>query len=141
MSWGTCYSGSNNISFSSPPLMSDSRIYTNWELTSKVDKSLQLHNNIKTNGQYRQYLTANADKIIKYNQLQSCNNCGNCPAKYNVNGKHSGPPQLFDCGENVGYGSSDLKNMYLSRTNLQERLHVPHLTQEQYIKLGYQNYN
>ena len=31
MSWATCYSGSNNIHHKSPPLMSDSRQFTNYD--------------------------------------------------------------------------------------------------------------
>ena len=31
MSWGTCYSGSNNIYRDFPPIMNDGRNYTNWQ--------------------------------------------------------------------------------------------------------------
>ena len=144
MSWATCYSGSDNINFSYPPLMSDGRNFSNWQPVNTIDKSLQKENNLKTNWQYRQYLMKNADNIIKFNQLQSCNGCGYCPPKYNTVGdvNNHGPPKFFDCNnKNVGYESGDLKNMYLSRVQLQERLFVPHLSQQQYIDLGYNNFN
>ena len=143
MSWGTCYSGSNNINFNSPPLMNDGRIFSNWQPSNDIDTFLQKENGVKTNAQYRKYLMYNADKIIKYNQLQSCDNCCVCPVKYNTVGRYNGPPQLYDCAKNnnVGYNDSDLKNLYLSKQDLERRAFVPHLTQEQYIKLGYHNYN
>ena len=37
--------------------------------------------------------------------------------------------------------SSKEVNLYLSKQDLERRAFAPHLTQEQYIKLGYHNYN
>ena len=31
MSWGTCYSGSNNIHFDFPPIMKDGRNFASWQ--------------------------------------------------------------------------------------------------------------
>ena len=31
MSWGTCFSGSNNIHFDFPPIMSDGRNFSSWQ--------------------------------------------------------------------------------------------------------------
>ena len=56
MSWGTCYSGSNNIHFNFPSMMSDGRNYTNWEPEVVIDKKIEQEQNIKSNMQYRQYL-------------------------------------------------------------------------------------
>ena len=41
MSWGTCYSGSNNIHFGFPPLMTDGRNYASWQPEAVINKTLQ----------------------------------------------------------------------------------------------------
>jgi hypothetical protein len=40
-----------------------------------------------------------------------------------------------------GYETSDLKNQYLSRQELEARMNMPLLTQEQMVKMGYPNPN
>ena len=78
MSWATCYSGNNNIHFNYPPIMSDGRNYSQWQPTAQINNEIKKDANLNSNYDYRNYLTKNADSIIKYNQLQSCNECGNC---------------------------------------------------------------
>jgi len=121
MSWGTCYSGSNNIYYSLPPLMSDGRNFANWQPGTEIDNILKKEANIKSNSQYRQYLIQNADKIVELNQLEACNKCGCCPY-YNNNKNTSNSPYLFDSclkkNKPFGYETSDLKNLYLSREQL-----------------------
>ena len=65
MSWGTCTAGSNNIHFDFPPIMSDGRNFARWQPGAVINKEIRKENNIKTNSQYRQFLTENADSIIK----------------------------------------------------------------------------
>ena len=60
MSWGTCYSGSNNIYFGFPPIMTDGRNYAQWQPGAVVNKTLREENGIKSNWQYRKYLQENA---------------------------------------------------------------------------------
>ena len=121
MSWGTCYSGSNNIYYSSPPLMSDGRNFANWQPGTEIDNILKKEANITNNNIYRQYLINNADKIIELNQLEACNNCACCPY-YNNNKNTSNNPYLYNnCLSDIkpfGYEESDLKNLYLSREQL-----------------------
>ena len=75
MSWGTCYSGSNNIHFGYPPIMNDGRNYASWQPGAVINEQIRKDENITTNWQYRKYLTDNADSIIKYYQLVSYDNC------------------------------------------------------------------
>jgi predicted membrane-bound spermidine synthase len=49
MSWGTCYSGSNNIHFDFPALMSDGRLFSSWGSACSVNEQIQKNENIKTN--------------------------------------------------------------------------------------------
>ena len=49
MSWGTCYSGSNNIHFDSPPIMADGRNYASWQPGAVLNKEIKEKEGIKTN--------------------------------------------------------------------------------------------
>jgi len=145
MSWGTCTSGSNNIHFDFPPIMSDGRNYADWQPGAVINEELRNSANIKSNSEYRKYLTANADDIIKYNQLEACNNCCSCPPRYGTNQTISNTPYLYNsCVDNsqpYGYEKSDLKNVYLSSYQLQCRMIAPILTQDQYLTHQYPNPN
>ena len=65
MSWGTCYSGSNNIHHNKAPLMSDSRLFTlvnpACDINQKLGKSLGIRNNYE----YRQYLIRNGKTMME----------------------------------------------------------------------------
>ena len=56
MSWGTCYSGSNNIHFDFPPIMADGRNYTSWQPGTKISEDIREQAGIKSNWQYRKYI-------------------------------------------------------------------------------------
>lgn len=145
MSWATCYSGSNNIHFDLPPIMTDGRNYASWQPGAVVNKKIREQANIKTNWQYRKYLTDNADAIIKYNQTEACNQTSMCNANYVNNGNQPNTPYLYSSctstAKPYGYQNSDLKNLYLNEYQLQCRLVTPVLTQEQLLQQRYQNYN
>ena len=143
MSWGTCYSGSNNIHFDFPPIMNDGRNFARWQPGAVVNEEIKVKENIKTNWQYRQYLTNNADNIIKYNQLAACDECCSCPARYGDGKEISNSPFLYkSCVESTqpyGYENSNLKKLYLDKYQLQSRLVTPVITQEQLLK--FPNFN
>lgn len=146
MSWGTCYSGSNNIHFDFPPIMADGRNYTSWQPGTKISEDIRTQAGIKSNWQYRKYMQDNADTVVKYNQLAACDQCCSCTAQYGVeNETQKNTPFLYkSCVENsqpFGYENSDLKSLYLSSHQLQSRMFTPVMTQEQLIKAGYKNYN
>ena len=160
MSWGSCASGSNNIHFGFPPIMTDGRNYANWQPGGSLNADIRKRENITTNWQYRKYLTENADDIIAINQLEACDQCCSCPARYTSAPSHSNTaaihtttsnttpnttPFLYksctDTTEPYGYETSDLKNLYLSESQLQTRMVTPVFTQDQLLKKGYANYN
>ena len=138
MSWATCYSGSNNIHFNSPPIMSDGRNFATWVPACAVNETIQKKNNLDTNYAYRQYLIANAEKLMKYNSTSSCDQCSACLGQYNKAPMSSTDKHIFishsDKEMPYGYEDSDLKNIYLSRRDLQSKQIAPILTQEQYFK-------
>ena len=137
MSWGTCYGASNNIHFDFPPLMSDGRNFSTWLPACKINDDIQKNSNITTNYDYRRYLTKNADRIIKQNQIAACNQCCACWEKYKQVPFTPTSKYLYksctDGGQPYGYENSNLKNLYLSRFALESRQIAPILTQDQYL--------
>ena len=144
MSWGTCYAGSNNIHFDFPPIMADGRNYAKWQPGEVINEQIRQENNIKSNWQYRQYLTKNADSVIKANQLEACDDCCYCPALKTGEPVPNTPFLYKSCMEKsqpYGYENSDLKNIYLSSHQLQARMVAPAITQDQLLQQQYPNPN
>jgi hypothetical protein len=128
MSWGTCYSGSNNIHFNFPPLMNDSRLFSNYYSSALNDSVFQNNKNIKNNSDYRKYLQVNADTIIKNNQYISCIECGTTSNNTSEPLVSNKTPYIFNSilsrDQPYGYETSDLKNIYLSKQQLDAQKHV-----------------
>lgn len=145
MSWGTCYSGCNNIHFGFPPLMADGRNYADWLPGDQINNQIRQENGIKSNYEYRQFLVNNADQIMHQNSIEACGQCCSCPARYGDDQPNTGTPFLYkSCTQSTqpfGYQNSDLKNMYLSEYQLQCRLSAPILSQYEYLQEKYPNYN
>ena len=142
MSWGTCYSGSNNIHFNFPPIMSDGRNFSNWQPGASLSEKVRKDAGITTNWQYRNYLTQNADSIIKYNQFSSSEDCSGTNSIYsNGEEKLSNSPFVYksalDNSRPYGYENSDLKNSYLSKFQLESRMVTPVFTQAQLLQQGF----
>ena len=136
MSWGTCYSASNNIHFDFPPLMADGRNFASWQPGAVINKNIREKEGIISNAQYRKYLITNADTIIKSNQLEACDQCGTSIAQYG-NANNNGPflyKSNLQASKSVGYETSDLKNIYLTRQQLQSKQVTPVITQEQLLR-------
>ena len=74
--WGTCYGASNNIHFDFPPIMQDGRNYSSWQPEAVVNDNIRKQENIKSNWEYRKFLTNNALQIMKYNNQEACNDLG-----------------------------------------------------------------
>ena len=144
MSWGTCTNGSNNIHFDFPPIMNDGRNFATWQPGAVINKQIRNENNINTNSKYRQFLTENADSIIKANQLEACNNSCYCPSMKTGEPISNTPFLYTSCMEKTqpyGYDDSDLKNLYLSSNQLQSRMISPIISQEQFLKQKIPNHN
>ena len=140
MSWGTCYTGSNNIHFNFPPIMADGRNFASWQPGAVVNEKIRQESGIKSNWQYRKYLMENADQIIKYNQLGACEQSSGGVVNYGGEEKLNGSPFLYNSylenSQPFGYENSDLKSSYLTRQQLQERMVTPVITQEQILMQG-----
>ena len=99
---------------SNVPLMSDGRSFSTWEQPINMDLYLQSNANINNNWSYRKYLTENASAIIKLNQ-QSCIEKSTFPIQNKI------MPE--------SYYNSNLKNLYLSREELQNKRIAPTIFQ------------
>ena len=132
MSWGTCFSGSNNIHFDFPPIMQDGRNYSSYQPEAVVNERIQQENQINSNWKYRQFLTNNGVRIMNMNNQEACYTLGLSPHVRTDATPSSNVPFIykstFDTSKpGYGYSSSDLKNPYLSRQELQARLVSPSL--------------
>ena len=133
MSWATCFSGSNNINFNFPPIMQDGRTYSSYQPEAVVNQRIQEVNHINSNWKYRQFLTQNADQIMQFNTTEACYTLGLNPHVTTDATPSSNVPFLykstFDTSSpGFGYPTSDLKNPYLSRQQLEARMISPTIT-------------
>jgi hypothetical protein len=137
MSWGTCYSGSNNIHFNFPPIMADGRNFAQWQPDAAVNKQIQQKEGITNNWSYRQYLQQNGLQIMNYNTTEACYELGLDPHVQTGKTPSDNVPytfkSTFDTGKpGFGYCNSDLKNPYLSREQLNSRLVAPSINSQVY---------
>ena len=137
MSWGTCYSGSNNIHFNFPPIMADGRNFAQWQPDAAVNNRIQQTEGITNNWNYRQYLQHNGIQIMNYNTAESCYEMGLDPHVQTGKTPSDNVPytfrSTFDTSRpGFGYCNSDLKNPYLSREQLNSRLIAPSINPQVY---------
>ena len=129
-----------------PPLMSDGRSVTaTWQPESSINADLIQSNDIQSNWQYRRYLTQNAKEVMQYNFRESSNDIGYYKRPLDVldiqsnlvsdiNNKPYTFNSVLDNTKPLGYVSSDLKDTYLTREQLNSRKISPVITQEQLLK-------
>ena len=145
MNWGVCNSGSHNVHDDFPPIMNDGRNFASWLPNGEINENIRTTNNIKTNNNYRQYLMKNADTIIQYNQFAACDECNASVESIKNKDSNNNSPFLFksslDQSKPIGYETSDLKESYLSKHQLQARLVTPVLNQENLLMNGFHNYH
>jgi len=127
---------SNNQYDNFPPLMSDGRtVVASWQPESVINNQIIHENGIQSNWQYRKYLTHNANKIMKINYEEACNDVGYVAREYEP--RNTTNPFLYksflDNAKPFGYETSDLKENYLSREQLNSRKVSPAITQEQLL--------
>lgn len=139
------YSTNNQYS-EFPPMMKDGRsIVSSWQPESHINKEIKKQNNIKSNWEYRQYLTKNAHSIMNKEFAESANDTGynmKSSQKPNIQSNEvtgfSNYPYSFksilDETKPTGYVESDLKTQYLTREQLQSRQISPVVTQDELLR-------
>ena len=139
---GTLGYHTNNQYNGFPPLMSDGRAITaSYQPEAVLNNYLLKETGVTSNWEYRRYLTNQAKDIMKYNCIQSANDAGYYRRYINDNGSKetsNSTPYIYssyvDTNKPNGYETSDLKQIYLSREQLQARKVSPIITQEELLK-------
>lgn len=136
---------SNNKYDNFPPLMSDGRSITNtWQPESTINTDLLKSTGIQSNWQYRNFLIHHAKDIMEYNFRESANDVGYYKRHIDVADIQSNQafgmnatPHLYssvtDGSRPKGFVTSDLKDIYLSREQLDSRKISPVITQDQLL--------
>jgi hypothetical protein len=126
-----------------PPLMSDGRSVTaSWQPESSINADLIESNGITSNWQYRRFLTHNAKQIMEYNFRESSNDIGyykrpaDLPSMQSnsVSDLYTSPyafKSVLDKTRPFGHSTSDLKELYLTREQLNARKISPAITRDQ----------
>jgi len=138
MSWGTCYSGSNNVHLDYPALMSDGKTFTLYNPACDLNKKLKQKNGMKNNYEYRQFLIKNGVSLMNRNNISSCNETSECVLQNTTNEKSYNKhlfKSLRDTTKPYGYQDSDLKNLYLERQSLNSQFVTPIVTQDELFKI------
>jgi hypothetical protein len=119
----------NNVYDGFPPLMSDSRsLFAAWQPEAFQNQQLLKQSGVRSNWEYRKYLSDNAEKIIRDNFSEAANDIGYFVDEFRpVSANSAGASQWSD--------HSDLKQLYLSREELQSKRVAPVLTQEELLRI------
>ena len=156
MSWATSTIGTNNLYSDFPPIMHDGRNYADWQPGSVINDNIRKDAKISNNWDYRQYLTKNADTIIRLNQLNAYGeikqpsigekNDDDGSKTVSQTQTQSRPTNWYTFGTSQDgnqpiFEQSNLKNIYLSNISLQSRMTTPVITQYELMKHGYSRAN
>lgn len=104
--------------------------YASWQPQAVVNNQIRHDEGIKSNWQYRQYMTNNTNYIMKYNTEEAIYESGNNPyTLVNIEPVQK-TPYLYKSvqqiqGPPLSYGESDLKKSYLEKERVQARLIAP----------------
>jgi hypothetical protein len=117
--------------------MNDGRsISASWQPGTVVNQKIQKDNGIQSNWQYRQYLAKHANEIRAQHFQAACTDTG-----YFVRDHKDSlylTPQIYSSLQEPikhrGSQSSDLKDLYLTREQLQAKQVVPSLTQAEMME-------
>jgi hypothetical protein len=112
--------------------MSDGRsIVASYQPESTVNNQILQENSIKSNWEYRNYLVANATQIMEKNFRESSNDTGYFAKQYEIPNSNEVIKDVNHAPfhyhkDNLeqkpfGYASSDLKDRYLSREELNDQ--------------------
>lgn len=119
----------NNVYFDIPELMNDGRM-TNYKPNAFLNNQVLKQEHAMCDAEYRTYLQKNADSVILKNQLHVNQNVATQKlSNTQIENTNELGPHIYasvnDTTKPFGYKESDLKEMYLTRTQLQSRLYTP----------------
>ena len=125
-----------------PPIMSDGRTITaSFQPEGILNEHLVKEIGIGSNWDYRQYLIKNGKDIMRYNCVQAANDVGYVARYTDLSecGSVYSTPYIYSStnasARPTGYQTSDLKDVYISREQLQSRMVAPEITQAELYKM------
>lgn len=103
-------------------IMTDYRLSSNYSSSGVYEQKMKKNMGIKTNEDYRSYLTNNANILMNQNKTNALS--ANIEATFNnVNNSNKGPYLFYsiqDKSNPQGYEINETKQNYLSRVQLQD---------------------
>lgn len=113
--------------------------FTNYNSATEINKMIKENNELKTNNQYRAYLTQNANSIMERNMQTAIASTPFNPLKYSFMRKPEKKHIIFSnynekATQLPGYVDSDLKRSYINAMELESRREVPYTDQETLLK-------
>jgi hypothetical protein len=130
-----------------PPLMCDGRsLIAAWQPEADINNDIIQRNGIRSNWEYRQYLTNNAPEIMRRNFIDSANDIG----YYARNATEAGDAQpilatslsrpfmyssILEQPGHLGNENTDLKTEYLTKEQLNAQQFSPVVTQDELIRM------
>jgi hypothetical protein len=122
----------NNVYPNYPPLMSDGRaIVATDQSETIINNNLLKDSGVKTNWDYRKYLTDNADKIREINTLEAFNDVGYYKRSViTTNTNVSSQSSQEAMTQRTSSDENDLKQLYKTREELNSRIYSPSISLE-----------
>jgi hypothetical protein len=112
----------NNQTVNMPGVVSDGRLFTNYNSDACVAESIKKMNGLKSNEEYRRFLVQNTEEIMKHNYSQMAREN---TTSYSHEQFNYGQPHLYksiqDDSKPHGYEDTEVKQMYLSRQQLDDK--------------------
>jgi len=129
----------NNVHPTLPPRMNDGRsLIASHQPESILNETILQNSNVKSNWEYRKYLTENSQKIVQDNFRESCNDVGyyerfTPDERGYKTDNHNTPSNYLVYKDQSTFTNeqSDLKNLYLSRDDLNNRFQPLSITQDE----------
>jgi hypothetical protein len=125
----------NNVYAGFPPMMADGRsIVASYQPEAVLNATLIQQNQIRSNWQYRKYLTTNAQQIMQQNFREACNDMGYHERFLPTERGNTGPISQSGASMRPRKEVSDLQQVYLSRDELNDRQRVVLQSQEELFR-------
>ena len=129
----------NNVYNGIPANMTDSRsLIASYQPETILNQNLIKQSGIQSNWEYRKYLTENSQKIAQENFREACNDVGYTERftpneRGYKNDTHNTPSNylLYKDQSTIINEKSDLKNLYLSRDELNSKFQPVTMTQDE----------
>ena len=125
----------NNVHPQHPPKMDDGRsLVASHQPEAILNETLLKESQVQSNWEYRKYLTENSQRIARDNFREACNDTGYIqrftPDENNFETKTFSTPLQYKESNTLANEKSDLKQLYLTKEELQKKYEPVTVTQD-----------